>query len=93
MRPFDVILMDVFMPELDGLEATRLIRAEEARTGARRRPIVALTASALEEDERAARGAGVDFLLTKPVEFDALSTAILEAIDGAGRRTDAREAI
>ncbi|HEY8065292.1 MAG TPA: ATP-binding protein [Methylosinus sp.] len=93
MRPFDVILMDVFMPELDGLEATRLIRAEEARTGARRRPIVALTASALEEDERAARGAGVDFLLTKPVEFDALSAAILEAIDGAGRRTDAREAI
>ena len=94
LRPFDVILMDVFMPELDGLEATRLIRAEEARTGARRRPIVALTASALEEDERAARGAGVDFLLTKPVEFDALSAAILEAIDGSRRRTDgAREAI
>ena len=94
LRPFDVILMDVFMPELDGLEATRLIRAEEARMGARRRPIVALTASALEEDERAARGAGVDFLLTKPVEFDALSAAILEAIDGSRRRTDgAREAI
>ncbi|MBG0812275.1 response regulator [Methylosinus sp. H3A] len=94
MRPFDVILMDVFMPELDGLEATRLIRAEEARMGASRRPIVALTASALEEDERAARGAGVDFLLTKPVEFDALSEAILEAIEGSRRRAaGAREAI
>lgn len=94
IRPFDVILMDVFMPELDGLEATRLIRAEEARMGARRRPIVALTASALEEDERAARGAGVDFLLTKPVEFDALSAAILQAIEDARRPSDdAREAI
>ncbi|BBU61790.1 hypothetical protein MSC49_17250 [Methylosinus sp. C49] len=94
LRPFDAILMDVFMPELDGLEATRLIRAEEARMGARRLPIIALTASALEEDERAARGAGVDFLLTKPVEFDALSRTILEALDASRRRANGdREAI
>ena len=80
VRSFDVVLMDLFMPELDGLEATRLIRIEEARAGARRLPIIALTASALEQDERAALGAGVDALLTKPVEFAALSAAIGAAI-------------
>jgi len=93
-RRFDVILMDLFMPELDGLEATRSIRAEEARMGAKRRPIIALTASAREEDERAARGAGVDFVLTKPVELGALATAIEEAVAACrGRAAGAREAI
>jgi CheY-like chemotaxis protein len=74
--PFDVILMDLFMPEFDGLEATRRIRAAEARAGARRVPILALTASALEEDERAARAAGVDAVLTKPVAFELLAATI-----------------
>jgi signal transduction histidine kinase/CheY-like chemotaxis protein len=74
--PFGVILMDLFMPQLDGLEATRRIRFEEARAGAKPTPIVALTASALEEDARAAKAAGVDALLTKPVEFAKLAEAI-----------------
>jgi len=74
----DVILMDLFMPELDGLEATRRIREAEARAGARRTPILALTASALDEDQRAARAAGVDAVLTKPVEFAALAATIEE---------------
>lgn len=73
---FDVIVMDLFMPELDGLEATRRIRVAEARGGARRTPILALTASAREEDERAARCAGVDAVLTKPVELAALARTI-----------------
>jgi signal transduction histidine kinase/CheY-like chemotaxis protein len=92
---FDVALMDLFMPELDGLEATRLIRAGESRVGAPRLPIIALTASALEQDERAALGAGVDALLTKPVEFSALSAAIAAtlAADAARERHDRREAI
>jgi signal transduction histidine kinase/CheY-like chemotaxis protein len=88
-RPFDVILMDLFMPELDGLEATRQIRLDETRAGARRKPIVALTASTLEQDERAARGAGVDALLTKPVEFSALADAIAKI---GGVSADSREA-
>jgi signal transduction histidine kinase/DNA-binding response OmpR family regulator len=89
VRGFDIALMDLFMPELDGLEATRLIRTEEARTGSPRLPIIALTASALEQDERAARGAGVDALLTKPVEFAALSASIAAAL--APRAPDERE--
>lgn len=91
VRPFDVILMDLFMPELDGLEATRLIRLEEARGGGRRRPIIALTASALEQDERAARGAGVDALLTKPVEFAALAAAIEKSLVAPAASRDGRE--
>jgi signal transduction histidine kinase/CheY-like chemotaxis protein len=74
--PFGVILMDLFMPQLDGLEATKRIRFEEARAGAKRTPILALTASALEEDARAAKAAGVDALLTKPVDFTRLAEAI-----------------
>jgi signal transduction histidine kinase/CheY-like chemotaxis protein len=74
--PFGVILMDLFMPQLDGLEATKRIRFDEARAGAKRTPILALTASALEEDARAAKAAGVDALLTKPVDFARLVEAI-----------------
>ena len=74
--PFGVILMDLFMPQLDGLEATKRIRFNEARAGAKRTPILALTASALEEDARAAKAAGVDALLTKPVDFARLAEAI-----------------
>jgi signal transduction histidine kinase/CheY-like chemotaxis protein len=78
IAPFDVVLMDLFMPELDGREATRRIREAEARAASRRTPILALTASAQEEDERAARAAGVDAFLTKPVEFAALAATIEE---------------
>ncbi|GAA3446922.1 response regulator [Planomonospora venezuelensis] len=61
---YDVILMDMHMPEMDGLEATRRIRAEVPES----RPyIVALTASVLEEDREACRSAGMDDYLAKPV--------------------------
>ncbi|HXY59901.1 MAG TPA: ATP-binding protein [Methylocystis sp.] len=76
-RRFDVILMDLFMPRLDGLEAARKIRAAEKEAQARRTPILVLTASALEEDARAAAEAGADAVLTKPVELDALAEMIL----------------
>jgi len=74
---FDVILMDLFMPRVDGLEATRKIRAAEARAGAWRTPILVLTASALEEDARAARDAGADGVLTKPIDLESLAAKIL----------------
>jgi len=77
-RAYDIIVMDLFMPELDGREATRRIREAEARAGSTRTPILALTASAQEEDARAARAAGVDAFLTKPVDFAALAATIEE---------------
>ena len=66
---FDLILMDVNLPVMDGLEATRRIRAET--TGART-PIIALSAHALTTDEAKAIAAGADAYHTKPVELPLL---------------------
>jgi signal transduction histidine kinase/CheY-like chemotaxis protein len=74
---FDVILMDCQMPEIDGFEATRLIRdAEKSSAIAIHRPIIALTANAIKGDEEICRAAGMDGYVTKPIEprelFDAI---------------------
>jgi len=72
--PYDVVLMDIQMPEMDGLEATRLIRAQ---LPAQRQPrIVAMTASALLEDREACRGAGMDAYLAKPVRVTDLAEVL-----------------
>jgi PAS domain S-box-containing protein len=65
---FDLLLTDIHMPGMDGIEATMAIRRNEERLGRRRTPIVALTADALETGRRACREAGMDGFLTKPVE-------------------------
>ncbi|MEJ1967937.1 MAG: ATP-binding protein [Rhizomicrobium sp.] len=65
---FDIVLTDIHMPGMDGIEATRAIRAHEAAAGKRRTPIVALTADALETGKRACKDAGMDGFLTKPVD-------------------------
>lgn len=80
---YDLIVMDLFMPELDGRDATRAIRADEDRKHRPRAPILALTASAQEEDRRAARAAGVDAFLTKPVDFIRLAAMLEEMRAGA----------
>jgi CheY-like chemotaxis protein len=68
--PFDLVLMDVHMPESDGIEATRRIRAAEA--GGARTPIIALTADALSQDRDASLAAGMDGFLTKPLDRERL---------------------
>jgi len=65
---FDIVLTDIHMPGMDGIEATKAIRAFEAANGRRRTPIVALTADALETGKRACKEAGMDGFLTKPIE-------------------------
>jgi len=74
--PFDRVLMDVHMPGIDGLEATRRIRAIEAETGAARTPILALTANAFAEDRDASYAAGMDGFLVKPLDRESLATAL-----------------
>ena len=76
--PYDLILMDVHMPEVDGLEATRRIRTAEAAKGRARTRIVALTANAFGEDRDACLAAGMDDFLVKPLDRDRLA----EILDG-----------
>jgi len=71
--PYDLVLMDVHMPELDGLEATRRIRTAEAARGLPRTRIVALTANAFGEDRDACLAAGMDEFLVKPLDRDRLA--------------------
>jgi CheY-like chemotaxis protein len=75
-EPFDLVLMDLHMPDVDGLETTRRIRALESGP---RTPIVALTANAFAEDREAALAAGMDDFLIKPLDRSRLR-AILDAI-------------
>lgn len=74
---FDAILMDIRMPGLDGIDASRWIRRLENEAGVTPTRIVALTANAFEEDRRAALEAGIDDFLTKPIDPDHLASAIL----------------
>jgi CheY-like chemotaxis protein len=72
---FDVVLMDVQMPEVDGLTATRLLREREAQTG-RYTPIVAMTAHAMPGDRERFLAAGIDGYVAKPVRVEQLMEEI-----------------
>jgi PAS domain S-box-containing protein len=74
--PFDRVLMDLHMPGMDGLEATRRIRAIEAEDGTPRTPIIALTANASAEDREESLAAGMDGFLVKPLDRERLATAL-----------------
>jgi CheY-like chemotaxis protein len=72
---YDVILMDVQMPEMGGFEATAIIREKERREGGRI-PIVALTANAMKGDSERCLSAGMDAYLSKPIRADELCDVI-----------------
>lgn len=81
-RPFDLVLMDVQMPELDGLDATRQIRERERKTGGHV-PIVAMTAHAMKGDRELCLSAGMDGYVMKPIRAEQLFRQI-EEVSGLG---------
>jgi PAS domain S-box-containing protein len=82
---FDLVFMDVQMPEMDGLEATAVIRGKEKITG-RHQPIIALTAHAMKGDREKCISGGMDGYLTKPIRPQELDDVLEEYV---GRRADA----
>ena len=87
---FDIVLMDMQMPVMDGLRATRAIRDHELRAGRRRTPILMLTANALPEHVAASRQAGADGHVAKPLTgaslFEAIAAALKDPAPTPARR-------
>ncbi len=86
-EPFDLVLMDIQMPVMDGAEATRRIRAGEAGKDRADIPIIAMTAYAMAGDREKFLGLGLDAYLSKPIELDMFKQAVAEAL----RRREARQ--
>jgi CheY-like chemotaxis protein len=84
-QDWNLILMDMRMPLMDGLDATRRIREREAATGRRRTPIIALTANVMPHQVASYRAAGMDAFVAKPIEvvrlFEAIATALEEEVE------------
>jgi signal transduction histidine kinase len=78
---FDLVMMDVMMPRLDGVGATRAIRAREAAEGRPRLPIVALTANAMPDQVAAYLAAGMDAHVAKPVRRDVLHATVARLVE------------
>ena len=85
-QKYDVILMDVQMPDMDGLEATRRIRQQW--TGAKRPWIIAMTANAMDSDREMCLKAGMDGYLTKPVRIEALESELVRSSKNIGQIVD-----
>lgn len=75
---FDLILMDVQMPVLDGLEATRQLREREAKNGWPRWPVIALTGNAMQKEQDECLAAGMDACMTKPLKMSELQALVAE---------------
>ena len=75
-EPYDLILMDIQMPEMDGIAATRAIRAAEAEMGRPRTPIIAVSANAMTHQVKDYLAAGMDGHVAKPIELSKLHAAI-----------------
>ena len=93
-RAFDVVLMDVQMPEMDGLTATRIIREQE-KTSGHHLPIIAMTAHAMKGDQEQCLAAGMDDYISKPINSDDLRDVILRTVrrtHSANSRADVKPA-
>jgi signal transduction histidine kinase/ActR/RegA family two-component response regulator len=82
VKSYDLVLMDMQMPEMDGLTATRMIRERERELQSVRTPVIMLTANALDEHVRASLEAGADAHLAKPVRPESLLAAVSAALAG-----------
>jgi CheY-like chemotaxis protein len=82
---FDVVLMDVQMPGMSGVEATRVIREFEAQTGRPRTPIIALSADVMAEQIEAFQAAGMDTHVAKPIEIEQLYGVLAQVSAGGFR--------
>ena len=89
---FDVVLMDVQMPVMDGLTAIRAIRAFEIERGGRRTPVHVVTTNALPEHFRQSMAAGADGHITKPVAAPELLTAVMTAAESVAETVNERAA-
>ncbi len=78
-KPFDVVLMDVQMPVMDGIESTKLIRENEALTG-KRVPIIAMTAHAMKGDREKCIDAGMDEYIAKPIRITVLREKLADVL-------------
>lgn len=83
-KPYDLVLMDCQMPEMDGYEATRLIRTMEKELNRPRIPIIALTANALRGDEEVCRESGMDDYLPKPIILPRLAAMLQKYLSMEG---------
>jgi CheY-like chemotaxis protein len=92
-KKFDLILMDLHMPQLDGYDATLKIRAWELANALPRSPIIALTADAFEEDRQRCLAVGMDDFLTKPIALGALKTALLQWLQAQPANAPASRAL
>ncbi len=85
MAPYDLVLMDVQMPEMDGLEATRIIRSSQPGLGNHHVPIIAMTAHAMREDKERCMETGMNDYITKPIEpkilFDTIERHISTCVE------------
>ena len=88
-QAWDIVLMDIQMPEMNGIEATRAIRRREAETGRARTPIVAVTANAMTHQLTEYMAAGMDGVVAKPVEITTLFGVMEQALVGDAPQADA----
>jgi CheY-like chemotaxis protein len=86
-NPFDAILMDIQMPEMDGFEATVVIRRKEKSTGAHV-PIIAMTAHALKSDEERCLKAGMDAYVSKPIRTADLFATLQGCLDASSKKQE-----